>query len=657
MGILDDWLKKGIQKELGELQKNADPDAVPEKRDEVPDDDKLELGRKAILTDPFYTQQSQQTLYKYRLSRLSNKTLKDVSLRDWLVSAIIQNRIDLILRFSRPQIKKFDYGFRIVKHDEAEEYTKDERSEIEDIQAFIYNCGRRKNTPDDDKMLFGEFLKLVVRDALTFGNITVEKVKTRRGALHRFRPVPAESVYHINQDASKKQIREHLKSVKDSYEPKSDNDPRRDQKVVEQPLDYYKYVQVSYDQRPLAVFGDEDMIFRTFNPQNFSDSQGYCYSPLELVIINATHHMNTEHYNSNFFTHGQAAKGVLHLKGTVTQSQMTAFRRQFYNLINGAQHAWRTPIIAGLEDVQWVPMAGGSKDMEYLNYNMHLMRAICTQFQIDPMELGLDMLATGGKAVSGQEGNQAKIEFSREKGFYPILIFLEDFVNNDIIPAIDPEYSKKYKFQFEGYTDETPQTEVALLQAEMTVNKTMNDLLTAARKEKIKHPVGDLPMNESFWSVVERNMTRGEIRETFFEDKGASAKKELQYIPQDPAFLNWQQMLFQIEQTNKQEKQMEEQMQQQQQQMQMQQQQMEQEAQQQAEDKEHEKQLAEAEHSRDQEKHDAEMNQIRGQAAYNASQHGKISTKDLAKMTGNSGSSNVGGVNVANPLNKSEDKK
>lgn len=643
MGIFDKWLRDGVKKELEELQKQADPDALPEKRDTLPDDDDPEIGRKAILTDPFYTQQSQQTLYKYRLSRLSNKTLKDVSLRDWLVSAIIQARIDTLLRFSRPQLKKFDMGFRVVKRDETDEYTEAERSEIENLQAFIYHCGRLDNTPDDDKMLFGDFLKMIVRDALTFGNITVEKVKTRRGALHRFRPVPAESVYHINQDTSKKQIREHIKSVKHTYEPKSDNDPRKDQKINEQKLDYFKYVQVSYDNRPLAVFGDEDMIFKLFNPQNFADGQGYCYSPLELAIINITHHMNTETYNSNFFTHGQAAKGVLHLQGTVTQSQMTAFRRQFYNLINGSQNAWRTPIIAGLDDVKWVPMAGGAKDMEYLNYNMHLMRSICTQFQIDPVELGLDMLVTGGKAVSSQDGNAAKIEYSREKGLYPILMFVEDMINCDIIPAIDPEFGKKYKFQFEGYTDETPQTEVTLLQAEMTVNKTMNDLLTAARKPKIKHPVGDLPMNQAFWSLVERNMTRGEIRETFFDDKDASKKKELQYIPEDAAFLNWQQMLFQIDQTKKQE----EQMAQQNEAMQAQ-------AQAEAEAQDHERALKEAEHSREQEKHEAEMAQLSGQAAYNAAMHGK-STADIAKATGNTQSANIHGVNVKNPLNKSEE--
>lgn len=639
MAFWDKWLKKGIEEELEDLAKDANPDALDLKPDTTSEDDKPEIGRKAVITDPFFTQQSQQTMYKYKVSRISNKTLKDVSLRDWLVSSIIQNRVDTLIRFSRPQTKKFDMGFRVVKRDESEEYTEEERSEIENIQAFIYNCGRLKGTPDDDKMLFGEFIKLIVRDALTFGHIAVEKIKTRRGAVHRFRPLPAETTYHINKDMSKQQVREYVNSVKNQYQPKSDNDPATDYQVNEEDLDYYKYVQVSYDSRPLAVFGDEDMVFKLFNPQNFCDANGYAYSPLEMSVINVTHHMNTEHYNSNFFTHGQAAKGVLHLKGTVTQSQLTAFRRQFYNLINGSQNAWRTPIIAGLDDVQWVPMAGGSKEMEYMEYNSHLMRSICSQFQIDPVELGLDHLIGGGRSVSGQEGNVQKVEFSRERGLYPILMFLEDFVNRDMLPAIDPEYSKKYKFQFEGYTDETPQTEIALLQAEMTVHKSMNDLLAAARKPKIKHPVGDLPMNQAFWAVVEKNMTRGEIREEFFGDKGASKKKELQYIPEDAAFMGWQQMLMAMDQTKKQEEQMSEQAQA-----------MQQQAEAEAQAQEHEKQLKEQEYSREQEKHEAEMNQVKGQAAYNATKHGK-STADIAKESGASKSINIGGTNIKNPLN------
>lgn len=620
MGLFDN-LFKNTKEDIDDLLvkgAGADPDAVPEievnqpRPGEVGEED---IGRKAIITDPFFAQQSSQTLYRNKVSRLSNRTLKDVSLRDWLVSAIIQNRTDTLIRFSRPQIKKFDMGFRIVKRDEHEEYTDADHQEINNLQAFIYNCGRLDNTPSDDKMLFGEFIKLTVRDALTFGHIGVEKVKTRKGSLHRFRPLPAENLYIINRSMSKEQVEGNMEAVKNLQKPSSNNDPLLGQTTYEHPIEYYKYIQVAFDQRPLAVFGDEDLIFKLFNPQNFADSNGYAYSPLELAILNITNHMNTETYNSNFFTHGQAAKGVLHLKGTVTQSQLTAFRRQFYNLINGAQNAWRTPIVAGLDDVQWVPMAGGSKEMEYLNYNMHLMRAICTQFQIDPLELGLDLLVTGGKAMNQQSG-ESKIEFSRERGLYPILMFLEDLINRDIIPAIDPEYASKYRFQFEGYTDETPQTEVALLQAEMTVNKTMNDLLTAARKPKIKHPVGDLPMNQAFWAVVEKNMTRGEIREEFFADKGASKKTELQYIPGDPMFLQWQTMLMQMEQQKQAQQMQAQQGEAESQQGQAEQQQKQQEA-------EHKQQMEQGKHAREQEKHEAEMAMLRGQAAYNAQQHGK----------------------------------
>jgi hypothetical protein len=621
MAFWNEWIKDGVRKELESLSK-GDPDEVPEKTDTMPLDDNPEIGRKAIVTDPFFTQQSQQTIFTYRLSRLSNKTLKDVSMRDWLVSSIVQNRVDTLSRFARPQTKKFDMGYRIIKKDHTEEYSEAEKKEIENLEEFIYNCGRIQNTPDDDRLLFNDFIKMIIRDALTFGNVTVEKVRTRRGALHRFRPVPAESIYHINPNAPKAQVQNHIDSVKNTIAPKSDNDPRKNYKVSDLPLDYYKYIQVSYDNRPLAVFGDEDLIFKLYNPQNFADGNGYCYSPVEMAVINITNHMNTEHYNSNFFTHGQSAKGVLHLKGTVTQSQMTAFRRQFYSLINGAQNAWRTPIVSGLEDVQWVPMAGGSKDMEYLNYNMHLMRAVCTQFQIDPMELGLDLLVTGGRAANLQ-GHQTKIEFSREKGLYPLLMFIEDFINSNIMPSIDSEYSKKYKFQFEGYTDETPQTEVSLLQAEMSVNKSMNDLLAAARKKHIKHPVADLTMNQGFWGLVEKNMTRGEIREIFFNDKGASKKKELQYIPGDPAFLQWQQLLMQIEQNKQQLVSQQQQADAQQQQAGAQQEQMQAQQQVEAQEKQKKQEIDDAKHKREQEKHEAEMNQLRGQAAHNAVNYSK----------------------------------
>lgn len=639
MSILD-LLKKKINLDIEELSKiEGDPNAFAENAEHLQTDPNNQIGRKAQIADPYFDTYQVGTIYKAKLSRITNKTLKDVSVRDWLISAIIQARVDTMMQFGRPQRKLFETGFKFIKRDNnAGELSDKDRQSIADLEELIYNCGRTDKLAHGDRMLFPEFLKLLTRDAITFGHIAVEKVLTRKGAVHRIRPLPAETLYRINPNATREHVEQETKNARMTrqhrLELRADMDPTLKQQHNNPEIEYYKYVQMSYDNKVLEIFGDEDLIFKVANPQNFMDAMGYCYSALELCIINATAHMNVESYNSNFFTHGYAARGILHLKGTVTQSQLTAFRRQFYNSISGTQNAWRTPIIAGMDEVEWIPMSASAREMEYLNYDSHLMRSICTQFQIDPIELGLDYLgATTNRSQGNQAGNEYKINFSRERGLIPILMMFEDLINGEVIPAFDPELAKTFEFKFVGYTDETPQTHIALQQAEMTVHSSMNDLLSSSGKKAINEPIASVPLNQQFWALVEKNMTRGEIREHFFGDEGASKRRELQYIPGDPAFLQWNSFLMTIES--------------QKQQMEAQQQQVEAQQQQQAQEQD----LAQKEHQREQEKHELETNEMKSRHAAAAVNPTK-SLHDIAKESGASGSHVVGGVRLKNPLNQ-----
>lgn len=641
MGLFDRFTKSirdSLSDDIAELNKaSASPNADNLPEMQQPQQNDKSIGRQAIIDDPFYNNVHQNFIFKSKMSRLSNKTLRDTSVRDWLVSSIIQHRVDTLIQFARPQTQQFETGFRIVKRDSSQNLTAEEKQEIANIEDFILNCGRRDKVPTSDEMSFAEFLKLTCRDALTFGHIAVEKVLTRRGAIHRFRPVPGESVYLVSNRAQRDVVKREIENSKDMYrkaKAEGMDGEAADYEYNQPDVHNYRYVQISNDNRIISAFGDEDMVFKLFNPQNFADSLGYCYSPLELSIINVTSHLNVENYNSNFFTHGYAAKGVLHLKGTVTQAQLTAFRRQFYNTISGTQHAWRTPILAGLDDVQWVPLAGSAREMEYLNYNNHIMRAICSQFQIDPMELGLDYLISGAnRPSSNAASNEFKINFSRERGFYPILIMYEDFINTDILPKLDPRLAQKYQFKFVGFTDETPQTNAALLQAEMTIYSSMNDLLSKSNKEKVEHPIFDLPLNQTFWQLVEKNMTRGEIREFFLGDKGASKRPELQYIPADPMFASWQQMLMTINRAKRQDKMEAEQQKMQQQQMEQQQ------------------QLQQAQEQRDQEQHDSAIEDQKAAKAHAVARHKSL--KEEAKESGLATKPiNIQGTPTANPVNE-----
>ena len=223
----NDWIKNRLQGDISELQKADGIDASPESptqqpstnavrgqysADSLPDQPETglepsgQIGRKAIVDDPYFDNFGQQYHYKLRMSRLTNRTLKEVSMRDWLISSIIQCRVDTLLKYSRPNFDRHKEGFCISKRNESESYTDEDRKEIAALEDFIYNCGRKENTPHDDRMLFGEFLKLAGRDALTFGHVAIEKVKTRGGGLHRFRLLPAESVYRVNRMVPKKQI-------------------------------------------------------------------------------------------------------------------------------------------------------------------------------------------------------------------------------------------------------------------------------------------------------------------------------------------------------------------------------------------------------------------------------------------------------------------
>jgi hypothetical protein len=157
----------------------------------------------------------------------------------------------------------------------------------------------------------------------------------------------------------------------------------------------------------------------------------------------------------------------------------------------------------------------------------------------------------------------------------------------------------------------------------------MNDLLRSSGKEAIDSPACDVPMNQTWWQMIEKNYTRGEIREMFFGDKGASQRRELQYILSDPAFIGWQQLLMTMDRTRKQDQQAAEQAKAEQAQA------------------EQQGQREDEAHQREQEQHDMAMREAESRHA-----HGVVNQHDIAKEMGaGSQALFIDGKPVANPIN------
>jgi len=510
------------------------------------------VGRKSFATDPYIEMSSSQGSYRAKFTRLSNRMLREASIRDSIISSVIRHRRTQIEAFCSIPNTRFDTGFTFVRRD-CNEIGESDFQNITKLSSWLYHCGDVDQTPEDDKTTMATTFGMLCQDALTFGHIAIEKVYDGTGeGFQRFRHVPAESIFHATDNTPDEQAQKLTQANLQGLQIKREGKIAPDGNPI-------KYLQV-VNGNEVASFSDKRLIFQVFQPPSFVDNNGYSTSLVEACILTITRHLQAENYNSLFFTHGFAARGLLHLKGNVSQQNLQMFRNHFNAVINGNNNSWRTPIIAGMDDVQWIPLAGNSREMEYIQYTDHLIRTICAQAQIDPTEIGFEYLSRGTQqSTLNSPNNEWKLTASQERGLNPLLRFFEDIVNHSLMPVINPKLAEMYMFKFIGLNSETKQQEITRLQAEMTVHSTLNDLLQQVKKDKLSKEVGaDVPLNNIWWAMVKECMTIGEIREKFFDDKDASQREELQYIP-SPMFMQWQQM-------KQQKVQMEQQMQQQQQQ-------------------------------------------------------------------------------------------
>lgn len=518
--------------------------AYEEDRNELNDgllNDKIQKSatyKRISLTDPNLSAYNGggYGLYKPRFSHISFRTLKEMSLRDPIVSAVIQTRVNQISAFARPQSNRHDIGFKIVPIDPSLEINKGsaEEKEIQWLTDYILNAGVvNEHRADNTKIDFDTWLKVVVRDRLTFGAIAIETVRDKEGRIFAFLPVPAESVYHANDDVSDDVLDHMMQANIQIADIKTKSGEAFSPAMIRNGS--YEFLQV-IEGKVERAFTRKELIYKLGNPQNFIDSNGYAIGELELATNTITTHLQAENYNKLFFTHGFAARGLLHIKGDIPPAKLQAFRAQWYAQISGNMNSWRTPVLAGADEVTWVPLSANNKDMEYTAYVDHIIRILCALFQISPYEIGFDYLSRGsGQSSLSTSDNKWKLEEAQDRGLRPLLVWIESFINADILPGIGGDLWKKYKFCFVGLDAESKTQELERQRNEITLHTAIDDI----RKEIGKDPVlaGKVILNGDYINFLFRTHTLGEIREMLLGYTGDKAKQEFDYIIDSPTYV------------------------------------------------------------------------------------------------------------------------
>jgi hypothetical protein len=370
------------------------------------------------------------------------------------------------------------YNFELDRQakEKLEEKVKKARKTVEE---FITHCGFMHQRPfETKKWNFDAYLRAIVRDSLTYDRICTEIIPDAKNKIHSFMPVDASTIKIATVDLKKyktfptattnldyaysEQQLEFLVNEKDVLE--------LDEQKLE--AEKYKYVQVVRGKIERA-YTEEEMKVGQRNASTDIYNNGYSVAELELLVGLVTSHLNTEYFNIAYFTQGFSSKGILHIQAPINRRKLETIRQQWYHLIKGNRNSFATPIIAGMDKVNWIPLNQNHSEMEFQGWINYLVKMICAIYQIDPAEIGFNS-SEMGKSGGGLKGNEtdSKISASKDKGLKPLLTFLANYINSHIIEILDPQFI----LEFTGIDSESEKEALDRQKEEVKFKKTVNEI-------------------------------------------------------------------------------------------------------------------------------------------------------------------------------------
>jgi hypothetical protein len=152
-------------------------------------------GPKSAFFDPLSLQYALG--YKDRRYSLTYDTLKRISHQLAIVAAIINTRIAQIASFSQPYRITKSLGYVVRHKDPEHSTTSSEKRFIKQLEDFVASCGEpgRENLHTRIKRPnFEQFLKMIVRDTLTYDQTAFEIIPRLNGIPFEFRAVDAATI-------------------------------------------------------------------------------------------------------------------------------------------------------------------------------------------------------------------------------------------------------------------------------------------------------------------------------------------------------------------------------------------------------------------------------------------------------------------------------
>ena len=432
--------------------------------------------------------------YKDKPSSLSFNILYQMSVRNSVIAAVINTRINQVSTFTKPKRFAMDgMGFEIRLRDPQQVPNKRQQQIIKALENFLENCGYEYDNSSDD---FDTFIRKIVRDSLTYDQACFEIVPDRKGLPAKILAVDAATIRSASEDYDGETIW-------------SAKQPSKKDKV--------SWVQV-IDNAIVAWFTSNELAFGVRNPRSNINLQPYGFSELEQLIQQITSHLYAEEYNAKFFSQGGTTKGIINLKadpnGIGNKEQLDSFKRQWRAQVNGMEGAWKTPVLQVPNGIEYINVSQSNRDMEFNQWMNYLINIVCAVYAIDPAEI--NFANNGGVAAQSsvfENSQEQKLKNSKDKGLKPLLRFVETIINKWIISR----FSQDYVFAFVGLDEQSESDKADLDTKQSKTWKTINEI----RKEHGEQPIddGDVILDPSWLTYHEQQQMQKQQQDQQDDDE------------------------------------------------------------------------------------------------------------------------------------------
>lgn len=395
---------------------------------------------KSLMLDPYNG--LMQMGYRDRNSALSYDMLRNMVKNTPVVSAILRTRVNQLANFAKPQQNKYDLGFKIRLKDAGANPSKAAKKRIDEIERFIVQCGVPDNSRYRDN--FSRWIRKVGRDTLTIGHDATEIIANSKDEPAEFLAVDATTI----------RLAEEL----------PENDDLDPSEVI-------RYVQ-TYDEQVVAEYTFDEMMFGIRLPCTDMKLQGYGECELEMLVEVITNLLNISSYNGNFFSNNSVPRGLINIRGEISNEMLDGFRRHWYAMLSGVENAFVTPIANARDGIEFIPMQQSNNDMQMQAWAEMMIRSATAVFAISPEEIGFGMGPMGMSSSLNTPTNVDKVVEGRERGLIPLLNHFAHNLNLHVVNRIDEDFY----LDFAGLTGLTRDQQTQQAQAQVRNYRTINEV-------------------------------------------------------------------------------------------------------------------------------------------------------------------------------------